>query len=124
MSTIVVTGAASGIGAATVERLARAGHTIVTVDLHDADVEVNLGVPAERARAADAVAARCDGRLDGLVTCAGIGGLPDRAGSLVVTWEHPGRGEDEQLMADELPEAPDVGGHGHGSGGRRRHRLG
>lgn len=84
MSTIAVTGSASGIGAATVARLAAAGHRVITVDLRDADIEVDLSKPDERARAVAAVTEACGGVLDGLVTCAGIGGLPDRKGSLVV----------------------------------------
>lgn len=84
MSTIAVTGSASGIGAATAARLVGAGHRVITVDLRDADVQVDLSRPEERARAVAEVTEACGGVLDGLVTCAGIGGLPDRAGSLVV----------------------------------------
>jgi NAD(P)-dependent dehydrogenase (short-subunit alcohol dehydrogenase family) len=40
--TYVVTGAASGIGKATTERLRADGHTVIGVDLRDADVTADL----------------------------------------------------------------------------------
>jgi NAD(P)-dependent dehydrogenase (short-subunit alcohol dehydrogenase family) len=84
MSTIVITGASSGIGAATTERLAADGHRIIGVDLKDADVVADLGTPAGRRAAVDGVAALSAGTVDGLVTFAGLAGLTDRPGSLVV----------------------------------------
>lgn len=73
MATIAITGSASGIGAAIRERLAGEGLRIIGVDLRDADVEADLATPAGRRGAVDAVRAACDGRLDGLVACAGLG---------------------------------------------------
>lgn len=73
--TYCVTGAASGIGAATVEALRRRGHEVVTVDLHDADVEADLATVEGREHAVAGVLERCGGVLDGLVPCAGVGGL-------------------------------------------------
>lgn len=84
MSTIVVTGASSGIGAATTERLATDGHRVIGVDLKDADVVADLGTPTGRRAAIDGVAALADGAVDGLVTFAGLAGLTDRPGSLLV----------------------------------------
>lgn len=46
--TIVVTGAASGIDAATVERLKSAGERVIGVDLRNADVKADLGRPGAR----------------------------------------------------------------------------
>ncbi|WP_167100852.1 SDR family NAD(P)-dependent oxidoreductase [Mycobacterium sp. DL592] len=86
---ILVTGAASGIGLATVQRLLAAGATVVGIDLaadgpaglsayRQADV---LDSDAVAAAVADVVAAA--GRLDGVVNSAGIAGggpvhlLPD-----------------------------------------------
>ena len=81
---VAVTGAASGIGAACVARLNAAGMEVISVDVHDADVVADLGTAAGRQSAVDAISARCDGALDGLVTCAGLGPIPDRTGSRIV----------------------------------------
>jgi NAD(P)-dependent dehydrogenase (short-subunit alcohol dehydrogenase family) len=88
--TVVVTGSASGMGAATRRLLEADGHRVIGVDLHDAEVVADLGTPAGRARAVDGVGERCDGRLDGLVTWAGIPGLSDTPGGDVVSVNHFG----------------------------------
>lgn len=72
MGTICVTGTASGIGAATAERLRGDGHRVIGVDLHDADVVGDLSQPSERPRLVTEVLAACEGVLDGLVPCAGV----------------------------------------------------
>jgi NAD(P)-dependent dehydrogenase (short-subunit alcohol dehydrogenase family) len=72
MRTYVVTGSASGIGAATVERLRAAGHRVVGVDLGGADVEADLSTDAGRRAMADGVAASCGASVDAVVACAGI----------------------------------------------------
>ncbi|MFE6508401.1 SDR family oxidoreductase [Nocardioides sp. NPDC057767] len=69
--TIAVTGSASGIGAALVSILEARGDHVITVDRVDAMVVADLATPGGRAAAVAAVAERCDGVLDGLVTCAG-----------------------------------------------------
>ena len=84
MATIALTGAASGIGAATTARLTAKGHRVITVDVKDAAVECDLGTTDGRARAVDMIAGASDGALDGVVTCAGLGPIPDRAGSRIV----------------------------------------
>jgi len=73
MGVIVVSGSASGIGAALRARLERDGHAVVGVDVRDAEVVADLAQPAGRAAAVAGVRARCRDRLDGLVTCAGVG---------------------------------------------------
>ena len=83
MGTICITGSASGMGAATAERLHEKGHTVIGVDVRDADVIADLGTAEGRAAAVAAIDAACDGVLDGFAPFAGLGGLPDRAGSLV-----------------------------------------
>lgn len=72
MGTICVTGSASGIGAATAERLRRAGHRVIGVDLRDAEVTGDLSKSEDRSRIVAEVLAACDGALDGLVPCAGV----------------------------------------------------
>ncbi len=73
MATIAITGSASGIGAAIRDRLSREGHRIVGVDLSEAEVEADLSDQSGRQSAVDGVRAACDGKLDGLVACAGLG---------------------------------------------------
>jgi NAD(P)-dependent dehydrogenase (short-subunit alcohol dehydrogenase family) len=85
VSTIVVTGTASGIGAATAARLAAEGHLVIGVDLRDADIVCDLGTPAGRRAAIDGVTRQVDGALDALVTCAGLAGATGRPASLVVS---------------------------------------
>jgi NAD(P)-dependent dehydrogenase (short-subunit alcohol dehydrogenase family) len=60
--TYVVTGAASGIGRATVEALERFGHRTVTVDRHGADIDI------------DADLATADGRRHMVETVAKVTG--------------------------------------------------
>ena len=69
--TYVITGAASGIGAATAELVASRGHRVVTVDLHHADVCVDLTTDDGRRRLVEETTHRCDGIIDALVAAAG-----------------------------------------------------
>lgn len=73
MSTYAVTGSASGMGKATADKLRAAGHTVIGVDLKDAEVVADLSTPAGRAQASAAVVEASDGRLDGAVLAAGLG---------------------------------------------------
>lgn len=82
--TTVVTGSASGIGAATAARLARNGQRVIGVDLRDADVIADLSTAPGRAAAIDGVQRLAGDALDGVVSCAGLGPLPSRAGSVIV----------------------------------------
>ena len=72
MTTAVVTGSASGIGAALAARLRAAGAKVIGVDLRGAEIEADLGSPDGRAAAVQAVLERCGGRVDRLVSCAGL----------------------------------------------------
>jgi NAD(P)-dependent dehydrogenase (short-subunit alcohol dehydrogenase family) len=72
--TYVVSGAASGIGAATAILLRDHGHRVIGVDLRDAEVVADLATPEGRAGAVRAVLARTD-VVHGVVPCAGIAGL-------------------------------------------------
>ena len=83
--TVVVTGSASGMGAATRTRLEADGQRVIGVDLHDADVVADLGSQEGRQAALDAVAEQSEGAIDGLVTWAGLAGLTDRPGSLLAS---------------------------------------
>ncbi len=83
--TVVVTGSASGMGAATKLRLEAHSQRVIGIDLRGADVVADLGTVDGRRAAVSAVADRCDGAIDGLVTWAGLPGLTDRPGGLVVS---------------------------------------
>ena len=80
--TVVVTGSASGIGAATRRRLESRGDLVIGVDLHDADVVADLSTPWGRTAAIDEVVERADGNLDGAVCAAGLG--PARGRELLI----------------------------------------
>ena len=81
--TCVVTGAAGGIGRAVRARLEADGHTVVGVDLHDAEVTADLADPDARREAVRQVLDRVEGRCDRLVVCAGIGGHVAPTGNVV-----------------------------------------
>src|SRR4029079_13047895 len=85
MRTIAITGSASGMGAALGERLTAAGDRVIGVDLRNADVEADLGTRAGRAQAIERVGELSGGALDGLVTLAGLAGLPERPASLLIS---------------------------------------
>lgn len=70
--TYVVTGAASGIGAATTRWLRGQGGRVVTSDLHDADVIADLATERGRRALVEGVARIAD-RIDGVVANAGGG---------------------------------------------------
>jgi NAD(P)-dependent dehydrogenase (short-subunit alcohol dehydrogenase family) len=84
-STFIVTGGASGLGAATARALAQGGARVVVADLKETDgraIEAELGASVRFARtdvtdeasaqAAVALAVQTFGGLQGLVNCAGI----------------------------------------------------
>lgn len=83
--TVVVTGSASGMGAATRAQLEADGQRVIGVDLRDADVVADLSTPEGRQAAIDGVAALAGSSLDGLVTWAGIAGLSATPGSLLAS---------------------------------------
>ena len=84
MKTYVVSGAASGIGAATTALLREQGHRVVTVDLRDADVTADLATAEGRAAAVAGVRAQTD-VVHGVVPAAGIAGLTGTDPALVVS---------------------------------------
>jgi NAD(P)-dependent dehydrogenase (short-subunit alcohol dehydrogenase family) len=79
--TYVVTGAASGIGAATTRYLRERGGRVIGTDLRDADVIANLATREGRAELVDGVTRLSGGRIDGIVANAG-GGAPETMLSL------------------------------------------
>ena len=71
--TYVVTGAGSGIGAATTAYLRARGDTVIGSDLRDADIVADLTTTAGRAALVDGAARLSDGRIDAVVANAGGG---------------------------------------------------
>ena len=74
MGTIAISGCATGIGAATRERVEAAGHRVIGIDLRDVEVPADLSTAEGRAAAVSGVMEQCGGKLDGAVLCAGLGG--------------------------------------------------
>ena len=73
MPTTLLTGSASGIGAATQAALQAAGHHVIGVDLRNADICGDLSSAAGRQAVLQQVLEKTGGVLDGLVLCAGLG---------------------------------------------------
>lgn len=73
MGTYAITGSASGMGRETAQRLRDSGHTVIGVDIKDADIVADLSTPHGRNDAAEHVLAASGGRLDGAVLAAGLG---------------------------------------------------
>jgi NAD(P)-dependent dehydrogenase (short-subunit alcohol dehydrogenase family) len=85
MGTYVVTGSASGMGAATKQRLEADGHEVFGIDVHDATATFDLGTADGRTNAIEAIFQYADGAIDGLVTFAGLAGTSTRPGSTVAS---------------------------------------
>ena len=71
--TTVITGSASGIGAATRKRLEDEGHGVIGIDLRNAEVIADLSTREGRQTALRAGLEKCGGTLDRLVVSAGLG---------------------------------------------------
>ncbi|HLN75512.1 MAG TPA: SDR family oxidoreductase [Nocardioidaceae bacterium] len=75
MSTYVVTGAESGIGAATARLLREQGHRVIGVDRSPSDVTADLSTPQGRDEVIRQVGELAPEGIAGFVPCAGIAGL-------------------------------------------------
>ncbi len=73
MKTYAVTGAASGIGAAIKQQLIDEGHTVIAIDIANADIVADLGSDEGRKAAVKSVSEVAPQGLDGFVACAGVG---------------------------------------------------
>jgi NAD(P)-dependent dehydrogenase (short-subunit alcohol dehydrogenase family) len=83
VGTYAVTGSASGMGGAVVEKLRSGGHTVIGVDIKNADIVADLSTAAGRRGAAADVLSVCSGVLDGAVLAAGLG--PTRGAERLIT---------------------------------------
>lgn len=68
----LITGAASGIGAAAASLLSSQGHRVIGVDLKNADINVDLTTAEGRSTMVEQARELTGGRLDGVIANAGI----------------------------------------------------
>lgn len=78
MGVYVVTGVASGMGKATANHLRWAGHRVIGIDLHYADITVDLSTKEGRDEAIAKIHEMSGGRLEGAALAAGLGPIPGR----------------------------------------------
>jgi NAD(P)-dependent dehydrogenase (short-subunit alcohol dehydrogenase family) len=78
MGTYAISGSASGMGRETAQQLGADGHTVIGVDVKDADIIADLSTPQGREAAANGVLAASGGKLEGAVLAAGLGPSPGR----------------------------------------------
>ena len=90
MATIALTGGASGIGATLSEQLRRDNHTIINVDIRDADVIADLATNEGRNTALAEIAARAPDGLDGFVPLAGLGAATGHPATLITALNYFG----------------------------------
>ncbi len=110
MGFVAVTGSAGGIGGAIRRRIEAAGHTVIGVDVRDAEVIADLSSAAGRADAVQGVQAAAGSTLDGLVVAAGIGGSTAAPSSMVARINYFGavallEGLHDQLVGGTLRAA-------------------
>lgn len=74
MRTVVVTGAASGIGGATKALLESRGDRVIGVDVHDSDVVADLSTTAGRSDLVERVRELSGGGVDAIAAIAGVAG--------------------------------------------------
>lgn len=74
MGTYALTGSASGIGAELAAKLQAEGHSLITIDIKDADIIADLTTAPGREAAIAAVLEKAPEGLDGFVPLAGLGG--------------------------------------------------
>jgi len=72
VSITVVTGSASGIGAATRTRFEKEGAQVIGIDIKDAEIIADLSTKAGRESAIAGVKQHCGNSIDSFVACAGL----------------------------------------------------
>ncbi len=107
MPVTAVSGSASGIGAAVCEVLRARGHRIIGIDRANAQVVADLASREGRQAAVAQVLEQCDGVLDGLVCCAGLG-VTASSSSLLLAVNYFGVSELLEGLADALSKGQDA----------------
>jgi NAD(P)-dependent dehydrogenase (short-subunit alcohol dehydrogenase family) len=105
-----VTGAASGIGAATRSLLESRGHAVIGVDLRDAEVVADLATAEGRAAALAVIGERAPDGLDGFVPCAGLAGETGGDPALLISVNYFGAVELVSGLRPLLLRAAERGG--------------
>jgi NAD(P)-dependent dehydrogenase (short-subunit alcohol dehydrogenase family) len=90
MATIALTGGASGIGATLSEQLRHDNHTVINVDIRDAEVIADLTTNKGRSAALAEIAARAPDGLDGFVPLAGLGSATGHPATLITALNYFG----------------------------------
>lgn len=86
MAKYILTGGATGIGAAIKAQLEACQQTVITLDIKDADYTVDLGDTPSRSEVVARVATDHP-VIDGIVTCAGVAShFPDKAKILAINY--------------------------------------
>lgn len=83
VGTYVVTGSASGMGAAVADRLRADGHDVIGIDRDGGEVTADLSSSAGRAAAIAEVLDKLPGELAGVVCAAGLGPAPGRERTII-----------------------------------------
>lgn len=79
MATMVITGGATGIGAAICALLGENGHQVIVVDIKQADICADLSTAEGRRQAIAGLEQAAPDGLDGFIACAGVSGsVPDK----------------------------------------------
>ena len=73
MKTYAVTGASSGIGQAVTSLLKAQGNSVITVDIREADINVDLSTVSNCDGVVEEIKQTAPGGLDGFIPCAGLG---------------------------------------------------
>ena len=86
MTTIAITGSGSGIGAATRELMESQSVNVIGIDIRNAEIQSDLGTREGRQEAISSTLDMAGGKLDGLVTCAGVSVPFDPKLMLSINW--------------------------------------
>jgi len=73
MGQYILTGGATGIGAAVKHQLLEAGHNVLVIDIQQADIQADLSKATERDAAIDTIFRKFPDGIDGFIPCAGLG---------------------------------------------------
>lgn len=75
MRNIIISGSASGIGLACMEKFKSLGERVIGIDIRDADIIADLSTPDGRQHAITQALALTDNQIDGLILSAGVSGM-------------------------------------------------